>query len=48
MAHGELAVERQGCSLVGLGELGFDLGFYGRVLEDATLGYYSGKQPTLL
>jgi hypothetical protein len=31
--------------VMGGGELGFDLGFYGPVLEDATLGYYSGKQP---
>ena len=31
--------------VMGGGELGFDLGFYGPVLEDATLGYYSGRQP---
>jgi len=30
---------------MGGGELGFELGFYGPVIEDATLGFYSGKRP---
>jgi hypothetical protein len=31
--------------VMGGGELGFDLGFYGPVVDDATLGYFSGKRP---
>ena len=34
--------------IVGSGELGFDLGFDGRVVDDARLGYLSGRVPEFI
>jgi hypothetical protein len=34
----------RGKRITGPGELGFDLGFYGNLKDDSSLGYHSGKQ----
>jgi hypothetical protein len=33
---------------MGPGELAFELGFNGRVIDDVRLGYYSGKNPDFI
>ena len=34
--------------IIGNSELGFHFGFFNNVIDDSTLGYYSGKRPDFI
>ncbi len=46
----EFLKNRVGCRtlIMGPGELAFELGFNGRIIDDVRLGYYSGKNPDFI